>query len=136
MQAMLSPDLELNRGFSRGLNLVRKAVSEPSSIVEKQRLSLKNRKEKMPCNQLHARQFDEDKLTDLAEHQMHAKGVHKCCQCAYNSGYNQGSLLQTFISLDIDSLGDAHERSDGRYKSVHQAFSLGYSDGVNSFIKS
>ncbi len=49
-------------------------------------------------------------------------------------GY-KGALYLHFISLDIDSLGDAHERSDGRYKSVHQAFSLGYNDGVNSFIK-
>ena len=90
----------------------------------------------MPCNQAHVRQFDESTLPDLAAHQMHGKGVHKCCQCAYNSGYQQGALLQNFISLDIDSLGDAHTSSNGRYKSVHQAFSLGYSDGVNSFIRS
>ena len=39
-------------------------------------------------------------------------------------------------SLDFESLGDAHAGSAGRYKSVLQAFALGYSDGVNSFIRS
>ncbi len=87
------------------------------------------------CDKEHARQFDESLLTDVEEHQLHPKGKHKCCQCAYNSGFQQGAMLQSFISLDIDSLGDAHMGSNGRYKSVHQAFAIGYSDGVNSFIK-
>ena len=112
------------------------AISKPSIISEVHHLKILHRKDKMPCNHAHVRQFDEGILADLAEHQVHAKGKHKCCQCAYNSGFQQGSLLQNFISLDIDSLGDAHESSNGRYKSVHQAFALGYSDGVNSFIRS
>ncbi|MFQ3313146.1 MAG: hypothetical protein ACI8SC_002350 [Colwellia sp.] len=89
-----------------------------------------------PCNQVHIRQLDESLLTDLVEHQRYVKRAHKCCQCAYNSGYQQGSLLQKFISLDVESLGDAHANADGHYKSIHQAFALGYSDGVNSFILS
>lgn len=130
MQAMLSTDLDLN------LNLKGKVALPAGFIAEAQRLKIIHRNDKMPCNKVHVRQFDESTLPDLAEHQMHGKGAHKCCQCAYDSGYQQGSLLQTFISLDIDSLGDAPRSSNGRYKSVHQAFSQGYSDGVNSFIQS
>ncbi len=90
----------------------------------------------MPCSNPHAIRLDEDVLTSLAEHQMHGQGRHKCCQCAYNSGYQQGSKLQTSISLDIASLGTSQARADGRHKSVHQAFALGYSDGVNAYIAS
>jgi hypothetical protein len=126
MQAMLSRDLGLSE----------KGASQAGFIAEPQRLKIIYRNDKMPCNELHVRQFDESTLPDLEEHQMHGKGAHKCCQCAYNSGYQQGSLLQTFISLDIESLGEAHTNANGRYKSVHQAFSLGYNDGVNSFIRS
>ncbi|WP_157442992.1 hypothetical protein [Colwellia piezophila] len=90
----------------------------------------------MSCNQVHERRLDESSLTNLAEYQISTKGSYKCCQCAYNSGYQQGSLLQRFISLDIDSLGDTHTGPDGNHKSIHQAFALGYSDGVNSFISS
>lgn len=92
--------------------------------------------DKKSCNKEHARQFDESLLADIEEHQLHPKGKHKCCQCAYNSGFQQGAMLQSFISLDIDSLGDAHMGANGHYKSVHQAFAIGYSDGVNSFIRS
>ncbi len=92
--------------------------------------------ENMLCNKVHEKKFDENLLADVAEHQLHPKGKHKCCQCAYNSGFKQGALLQSYISLDIDSLGDASTRPNGPYKSVHQAFAMGYSDGVNSFIKS
>jgi len=81
-------------------------------------------------------QLDEGTLINLAEHQKHGQGRHKCCQCAYNSGYQQGSQLQSSISLDIESLGDSQASADGRHKSVHQAFSLGYSDGINAFINS
>jgi hypothetical protein len=89
-----------------------------------------------PCHQMHLKRFDESILTNLAEYQKHVKGAYKCCQCAYNSGYQQGAFLQEFISLDIDKLGDVQVNEDGCYKSVHQAFALGYSDGVNTFIKS
>jgi len=129
MQAMLSTDLNL------GSNLKGKIASPTGIVAEPKRLKLIHRNDKMPCNQVHVRQFDESTLPDLEAYQMHGKGLHKCCQCAYNSGYQQGSLLQTFISLDIESLGDAHTSSNGRYKSVHQAFSQGYNDGVNSFIR-
>ena len=130
MQAMFSTDLNLNS------TLQAKAVSGADIVAKPPRLKIINRKDKMPCNQAHVRQFDESTLPDLEEYQMQGKGIHKCCQCAYNSGFQQGSLLQTFISLDIESLGEAHTSANGRYKSVHQAFSLGYSDGVNSFIRS
>jgi len=130
MQAMLATDLGLTR------NLNRKSASQAGFSTEPQRLKLIHRNDKMPCNQIHVRHFDESTLPDLEPHQMHGKGLHKCCQCAYNSGYQQGSLLQTFISLDIDSLGEAHTSANGGYKSVHQAFSQGYNDGVNSFIRS
>ena len=131
MRAILSADLAFNLDLSQG----EEPVLKSKVIAEPQRLKIIHRNEKMPCNQVHVRQFDESALTDLAEHQMRAKGKHKCCKCAYNSGYEQGSLLQTFISLDIESLGDAHTRANGRFKSVHQAFALGYNDGVNSFIR-
>ena len=124
MHALLSIDLEKEVVLAAGIT------------AETQRSAKTNRNDKMPCSQVHLRQLDESTLTTLAEHKIHGKGRHKCCQCAYNSGFNQGSLLQSFISLDIESLGDAHAGSDGRYKSVHQAFALGYSDGVNSFIRS
>ena len=89
----------------------------------------------MPCNKDHVRYVDETLLTNLAAHQLPAKGANKCYQCAYNSGYQQGALLQEFISLNIDSLNDSQVSTDGPYKSIHQAFALGYSDGVNSFIR-
>ena len=47
----------------------------------------------MPCTNNHAIRLNEDTLTNLTEHQMHGQGRHKCCQCAYNSGYQQGSQL-------------------------------------------
>lgn len=89
----------------------------------------------LSCNQVHLRQVDEGMLTNLTAQQVNAKEANKCCQCAYNSGYQQGSLLQKFISLDLDSLGESGANNDGYYKSLHQAFALGYSDGVNSIIK-
>jgi len=112
------------------------AFSEPEVIVDTHKVKIVQKSNDTTCNQEHVRQFDESKLTSLGEHQMHIKGTHKCCQCAYNSGYEQGALLQVFISLDVRSLGDAHPDKNGHYKSIHQAFALGYSDGVNSFIKS
>ncbi len=128
--AMFSTDLDLNP--TRQGN----TASEVNTLAKPPRLKLINRKDKMPCNRTHVRQFDESTLPDLEEYQVQGKGIHKCCQCGYNSGFQQGALLQTFISLDIESLGDAHVSPNGRYKSVHQAFSLGYRDGVNSFIRS
>ncbi|HHC6455518.1 TPA: hypothetical protein ACN334_004447 [Vibrio parahaemolyticus] len=88
----------------------------------------------MPCNRTHARRLDESVLTTLSNHQMHDNGRHKCCQCAYNSGYEQGRQLRNSIQLDINELGDSQARADGRHKSVHQAFALGYSDGIRDFI--
>jgi len=130
MQAMFSTDLNLNSTSQV------KAAVESDIIAKPPKLKIIHRNDKMPCNQVHVRQFDESTLPDLEEYQMQGKGIHKCCQCAYNSGFQQGSVLQTFISLDIESLGEAQPSANGRYKSVHQAFSLGYSDGVNSFIRS
>ena len=134
MHAMLS--LDSNFDVNLDSTLENEVIPMSGISADAQRLKIINRKDRMPCNQVHVRQFDESALVNLAEHQMHAKGAHKCCQCAYDSGYRQGSLLQRFISLDIDSLGDAPTSIDGHYKSVHQAFALGYSEGVNSFIKS
>jgi len=88
----------------------------------------------MPCTQEHQRLLDENALTNLSQHQMHGQGRHKCCQCAYNSGYTQGFELQANINLDIDSLGDSQAQRDGRHKSVHQAFAKGYSDGIQDYI--
>lgn len=89
----------------------------------------------MSCNKKHINILDENKLTTLSDHQMQKHGRHKCCQCAYNSGYQQGFELQESISLDINALGDTQARSDGRHKSVHQAFSLGYSHGIQDYIE-
>ena len=130
MHAMLS--LDLNLGLGRDTD----AISQPGIRAGSRGLKVINMKTATRCTQVHVRQVDESILTNLAEHQMHVKGVQKCCQCAYNSGYKQGALLQKFISLDIESLGDSHASADGHYKSIHQAFALGYSDGVNSFILS
>lgn len=88
----------------------------------------------MPCNSEHIRHLDESRLATLDRHQKHDHGRHKCCQCAYNSGYAQGRELSTSIHLNIDELGDSQAERDGRHRSVHQAFALGYSDGVRDFI--
>lgn len=131
MHAILSADLNLNLVQNQG----REAGRKPRDITEPKRLSIINRKDTMPCKQVHLRELDENLLEDLAGPQLQVKGAIKCCQCAYNSGYQQGSLLQKFISLDLESLGDSHANIDGSHKSVHQAFALGYSDGVNACIK-
>ncbi len=127
--------LSLNLDFNRGLNLETDAVSDSEKTTGTPGLKIVNMNNSASCKQTHIRQVDESLLTNLAPHQLHAKGAHKCCQCAYNSGYEQGSLLQQFISLDIESLGDAPVSDGGNQKSIHQAFALGYSDGVNSFIR-
>lgn len=90
----------------------------------------------MPCNNHHERTISEVRLADLSNHQMHNNGRHKCCQCAYNSGYEQGTGLSTAPTLNIDTLGTTQATADGRHKSVHQAFALGYSDGIAAFIHS
>ncbi|TYK65862.1 hypothetical protein [Colwellia echini] len=125
----------MNAVLSLDVNLVTETVSDTKIMVEKHSVEKISSNVIMACNQEHVRHVDESKLEDVGEHQLHIKGAHKCCQCAYNSGYQQGSLLQEFISLDIDRLGDVPPNSQGRYKSIHQAFALGYKDGVNSFIK-
>ncbi len=89
----------------------------------------------MPCNKTHNIRLDESVLTNLSNHQMHNNGRHKCCQCAYNSGYEQGRELKSSINLNINELGQSQARSDGRHKSVHQAFALGYSHGIRDFIE-
>jgi hypothetical protein len=124
--------LDLNLGLNQGTDTILPSGIKAGTYV----LKAIDMKTSTPCNQVHVKHIDESRLTNLAEHQMHVKGAYKCCQCAYNSGYQQGSLLQQFISLDIESLGDSHASVDGHYKSIHQAFALGYSDGVNSFIRS
>lgn len=88
----------------------------------------------MACNNQHTRRLDENQLRTLSNHQMHDHGRHKCCQCAYNQGYDQGSQLSVNVSLRISALGDSQASGDGRHKSVHQAFALGYIDGINDFI--
>ncbi|EEZ00062.1 hypothetical protein VOA_000125 [Vibrio sp. RC586] len=90
----------------------------------------------MPCNNQHIERLDEQRLEALEEHQMHGNGRHKCCQCAYNQGYQQGLDLLANISLNIAALGDSQAERDGRHKSVHQAFALGYADGVQAYIES
>lgn len=88
----------------------------------------------MPCHQHHAKILNEDELSSLMEHQMHKHGRHKCCQCAYNQGYEQGFKLSETAVLDISKLGKSQARADGRHKSVHQAFALGYNHGIRDFI--
>lgn len=90
----------------------------------------------MPCNNHHRHHLSDDRLSQLSNHQMHDHGRHKCCQCAYNSGYQQGYDLSASPVLDVSGLGDSQARADGRHKSVHQAFALGYSDGIAEFINS
>lgn len=88
----------------------------------------------MPCNKEHTYRLDETKLASLEHHQKHGHGRHKCCQCAYNSGYKQGLQLSNSPTLAIDSLGTSQAQSDGRHRSVHQAFALGYKDGIERYI--
>jgi hypothetical protein len=131
MHAILSLNLDSNPTSELEID----TISAQKKSTKTHELKIVNRNDAVACKKVHVKQIDESLLTDLAEHQLHAKGANKCCQCAYNSGYEQGSLLQQFISLDIDSLGDAQVSEDGKQKSIHQAFALGYSDGVNSFIR-
>jgi hypothetical protein len=131
MHAILSLDLDSNSNIDLEVDTI--SVQNKSAVTRG--LKIVDMNNSVSCKKVHVKQIDESLLTDLAEHQLHAKGANKCCQCAYNSGYEQGSLLQQFISLDIDSLGDAQVSEDGKQKSIHQAFALGYSDGVNSFIR-
>ena len=139
MHAILLPEFDLNRDLTPDVS---SALNKRGNVVSNRRLSagahgLKviNMNNSKSCNQLHLKQLDESMLTSLATHQINVKEAHKCCQCAYNSGYQQGSLLQKFISLDVESLGDSHVGTEGHAKSIHQAFALGYNDGVNSFIE-
>ncbi|WP_330959290.1 hypothetical protein [Photobacterium sp. 53610] len=88
----------------------------------------------MPCANHHIRTLNENELSNLTRHQMHDHGRHKCCQCAYNQGYEQGFQLRETVTLDINALGDSQSDADGRHKSVHQAFALGYSHGIRDFI--
>lgn len=125
----------MSAAFSLSLVANTKELSKAGSIVQKTNVNETDEDHAMTCKQSHLKKLDESKLSYVDKHQVRAKGERKCCQCAYNSGYQQGSLLQEFISLDVDSLGDIAESEDGRYKSVHQAFALGYQDGVNSVIK-
>ncbi|MBU2872013.1 hypothetical protein [Colwellia sp. E2M01] len=125
----------MNAVLSRDVNVMTDTVSDSQNIIKQQGTEQFSKSITMPCNKEHLRLIDESTLADVDEHQMHIKGAHKCCQCAYNSGFKQGALLQEFISLDIDQLGDALPNAQGRYKSIHQAFAIGYKDGVNSFIK-
>lgn len=127
----------MNAILSLDLNLGTEAFSDAEGTVETSRVQKINEQtQSAMCSQEHIKHLDENRLKDLKQHQMHIKGARKCCRCAYNSGYQQGLLMQHFISLDIDSLGDASPNKEGNYKSVHQAFALGYSDGVNSFLRS
>ena len=132
MHAILSPNVDLNLDVNPEVE----DFSEPENSTVMRGLKVMKMNGLMPCHQAHLIVFDESILPNLAEHQMHIKGARKCCQCAYNSGFQQGSLLQEFISLDVDSLGDAKVNAEGHYKSIHQAFAIGYSDGVNKVIKS
>ena len=90
----------------------------------------------MPCTNPHARLVSEERLLTLEEHQKHNHGRHKCCQCAYNVGFEQGLELSREPKFSIDELGHSQASVDGRHRSVHQAFALGYSDGVAAFIES
>ena len=126
----------MNAALSLGSIAYNHELSEAKNIAPKHKVNRVNKEQVMSCKQSHVKKLDESKLVALGEHQMHIKGAKKCCQCAYNSGYEQGALLQHFISLEIDNLGDATPDAKGQYKNVHQAFALGYSDGVNSFLMS
>ena len=72
----------------------------------------------MPCNNPHARLLDENRLITLSNHQMHEHGRHKCCQCAYNQGYEQGSQLMENIVLNINALGDSQASGDMSFYSL------------------
>ena len=88
----------------------------------------------MPCELSHSRILNENNLSMLKRHQMHEHGRHKCCQCAYNQGYDQGLELSDRVILNIENLGHTQAMADGRHKSVHQAFAKGYSDGFQAYI--
>ncbi|HCE2683336.1 hypothetical protein V3H21_22625 [Vibrio parahaemolyticus] len=91
----------------------------------------------MPCQHSHRVTLDENALhTELEKHQKHGYGRHKCCQCAYNIGFDQGVILSANPVLDITRLGDSQADADGRHRSVHQAFARGYHDGVSHYIHS
>lgn len=88
----------------------------------------------MSCNLNHDFVINTERLVNLEKHQMHDHGRHQCCQCAYNQGYQQGLILSTNMHLDMEVLPISQAEKDGRHRSIHQAFALGYSDGVADFI--
>lgn len=88
----------------------------------------------MACTIVHSLKLDEERLKSLDSHQKHGYGRHQCCQCAYNQGYNYGIVLSDNLRLDIEQLPETQAERDGRHKSVHQAFALGYADGVSDLI--
>lgn len=129
----------MNVAYSLNLAASKGGFSESGEAVDSaqpRQVQTINEDHVMSCQQSHEKNIDERLLTFIDNSKVHVKGDKKCCQCAYNSGYKQGALLQEFISLDVESLGDIPESADGKYRSVHQAFAIGYQDGVDSFIKS
>lgn len=82
------------------------------------------------CNKQHRR---EQMFKDLPEDQS-GSGRHKCCGCAYETGYQAGLLRIENITVNLDSLKES-QAGTVRHKSPHAAFALGYNDGVKASYK-
>lgn len=56
-------------------------------------------------------------------------GRHKCCGCAYEQGYNAGSVRSDNMTANLNLL---HQSQSGivRHKSPQAAYAKGYYDGM------
>lgn len=70
----------------------------------------------------------EDKLNTLPLDQG-GVGRHRCCGCAFELGFRQGTQRSESFDMNLDSL-PISQAGTGRHKSPHAAFALGYQVGV------
>lgn len=70
----------------------------------------------------------EERFNDLP-HDQGGAGRHRCCGCAYASGFGQGVARAELIDFALDALPES-QAGTVRHKSPHAAFAMGYLDGV------
>lgn len=79
----------------------------------------------MICKEPH--RYDEI-YKDLPEDQG-GEGRHRCCGCAYDRGHSAGLQREEKFDLKLDEL-DESQAGTVRHKSPHEAWALGYLQGV------
>lgn len=80
------------------------------------------------CNKPHK---NKPAFNKLPNDQGQSRGRHRCCGCAYEQGFAIGRQRKLNVSFDYEQL-PYNQAGTGRHKSVHAAFALGYSDGVQA----